>query len=295
VKDITLLPIGGVAQMRRMPAKPVHELLVALAGPAVNIAIALALGALFWVSRDGQIPIIWRVLRMAMRPGLNGVLVYLLLANAGMALFNLLPAFPMDGGRVLRALLTMGAGHMKATLIAARIGQAVSILFFLAAFRMMNPVLMLVGFFIFTGAAQELRGAQVRRALDSITAGQALGFSSAPVLDPDQELGSVTQLAIFNHEPDFPVVRDGQLVGALHIASLNDAMREHGPWAPVSAAMTVQSLRANANDTLYDVEQLLAENEADAVSVTGDSGFLGILTRQRIWATLKAPSAAARG
>ena len=295
VKDITLLPIGGVAQMRRMPGKPGQELLIALAGPAVNVAIALVLGAIFWMSRDGNLPVIWRIVRMAMRPGLNGLLVYLLLANAGMALFNLLPAFPMDGGRVLRALLTMGIGHMKATTVAARIGQLVSVGFFIGAIHLLNPVLMLVGFFIFTGAAQELRGAQVRRVLDSITAGQALGLSSAPVLDPDQELGSVTQLAIFNHEPDFPVMRDGQLVGALHIASLNDAMREHGPWAPVSAAMTVQSLRANASDTLYDVDQLLAENEAEAVSVTGDNGFLGILTRQRIWATLHAAGAAARG
>ncbi|HVA26237.1 MAG TPA: site-2 protease family protein [Chloroflexota bacterium] len=295
VKDITLLPIGGVAQMRRMPGKPVHELLVALAGPAVNIGIGLALGVVLWASRDGHLPVIWRLIGMAMRPGINGLLVYLLLANAGMAVFNLLPAFPMDGGRVLRALLTMGIGHVKATLVAARIGQLVSVGFFIGAIHLLNPVLMLVGFFIFTGAAQELRGAQVRRVLDSITAGQALGMTNAPVLDPDQELGSVTQLAVFNHEPDFPVMRDGQLLGALHIPSLNEAMREHGPWAPVSAAMTVQSLRANASDTLYDVEQLLAEHEAEAVSVTGDSGFLGILTRQRIWATLRAAGAGARG
>ena len=295
VKDITLLPIGGVAQMRRMPAKPIHELLVALAGPAVNVAIALVLGGLFWISRDGNVPIIWRLLRMAMRPGMNGVLVYLLLANAGMALFNLVPAFPMDGGRVLRALLSLGVGHTRATMVAARVGQVVSVLFLLAAFRLMNPVLMLVGFFIFTGAAQELRSAQVRRVLGSITAGQALGLSNAPVLDPDQELGSVTQLAIFNHEPDFPVMRDGQLLGVLHIPDLNEAIREHGPWAPVSEAMIVQRLKANASDTLFDVEQMLVEHEADAVSVTGDSGFLGILTRQRIWATLHAAGAAARG
>lgn len=295
VKDITLLPIGGVAQMRRMPAKPAHELLVALAGPAVNLAIALLLGGLFWISRDGNFPVAWRLLRMTMRPGPSGVLAYLLVANAGMALFNLLPAFPMDGGRVLRALLAMGAGQLRATLVAARTGQVISVIFFLAAFRIMNPILMLIGFFIFTGAAQELRGAQVRRVLGSITAGQALGLSQAPVLDPDQELGSVTQLAIFSHEPDFPVIRDGQLLGVLHVASLNDAIKEHGPWAPVSAAMVVQRLRAKASDTLFDVEQMLVEHEADAVSVTGESGFLGILTRQRIWATLHAAGAAAQG
>ena len=295
VKDITLLPIGGVAQMKRMPGKPLHELLVALAGPAVNVGIAIVLAAIFWTVRDGQIPVLWRVLRMAMQPGIKGVLAYLLLANAAMALFNLLPAFPMDGGRVLRALLTMGFGHVKATTVAARTGQLVAVGLFLVAIHLVNPVLMLVGFFIFAGAAQELRGAQLRRALGSITAGQVLGLSSAPLLHPEQELGTVTQLAVFNREPDFPVVRDGQLVGVLHIPTLNDAIREHGPWAPVSAAMAIQPLRASASDTLYDVEQLLTEHEADAVSVTGDTGFLGILTRQRIWAVLRAPGAGARG
>ena len=282
VKDITLLPIGGMAQMRRMPGKPKHELLVALAGPAVNVAIAGLLGLLIWTSRDGHLPVIWRLMRMALNPSLNGLLVYLFLANAGMALFNLIPAFPMDGGRVLRALLTMGMGQMRATTIAARIGQVVSVGFLAAAVYVFSPMLLLVGFFIFTGAAQELRGAQVRRVLDSITAGQAISPTSAPVLDPDQALGSVTQLAIFNHEPDFPVMRDGQLLGVLHVNELNALMREHGPWAPVSSAMTEQRLSANASDSLYEVEQLLAENEADAVSVNGDNGFLGILTRQRI-------------
>ncbi|SRR5579884_1020718 len=282
VKDITLLPIGGLAQMRRMPAKPLHELLVALAGPAVNVGIAGILGLVIWSSREGHLPIIWRLMRMALNPSPTGLLVYLFLANAGMAVFNLIPAFPMDGGRVLRALLTMGVGNLRATTIAARIGQLVAVGFLAGAIYLFSPVLLLVGFFIFTGAAQELRGAQVRRVLDSITAGQAVGISSAPVLDPDQPLGSVTQLAIFNHEPDFPVMREGQLLGVLHVAELNALIREHGPWAAVSAAMSEQRLSAHANDSLYEVEQLLAENEADAVSVNGDSGFLGILTRQRI-------------
>jgi Zn-dependent protease len=282
VKDITLLPIGGVAQMRRMPSRPKQELLIALAGPAVNIAIAAGLAILVWTSRDGYLPAFGRLTRLALRPGLDGLLIYLFLANAGMALFNLVPAFPMDGGRVLRALLSLGMNNLRATTIAARIGQAISLLFLAAAVYMFSPVLMLVGFFIFTGAAQELRGAQVRQVLASITAGQAVGPSNAPVLEPDMELGAVTQMAVFNHEPDFPVMRDGRLLGVLHIPDLNEAIRVHGPWAPVSAAMVEQRLSARDSDTLYDVEQMLAEHEAEAVTVNGANGFLGILTRQRI-------------
>lgn len=212
--------------------------------------------------------------------------MYLLLANAGMALFNMIPAFPMDGGRVLRALLGMGLGNLRATQIAVRTGQVIALGFVAAAIYTFSPILLIVGFFIFTGAAGELRGAKIRQVLDNITAGQAVGPSAAPVLEPEQSLGSVTQLAIFNHEPDFPVMQDGKLLGLLHVPDLNAAIRQHGPWAPVREAMVPQQLSAKASDSLYEVDQLLAENEADVVSVNGENGFLGILTRQRIWATL---------
>ncbi len=283
VKDITLLPIGGVAQMRRMPARPYQELLVALAGPAVNVAIALVLGAIIWASAGGHFPTVFRLLRIALFPSPRGVLYYLLMANATMALFNLIPAFPMDGGRVLRSLLAMSLSHVKATVVAARAGQFIAMGLIALAFYALNPVIMLVGFFIFTGATQELRGAHVRRVLTGITAGQAVGLSAAPQLDPDQPLGSVTQLAVFNHEPDFPIMRDGKLVGVLHVPALNEAIKEHGPWAPVSAAMRVLPLSAKASDSLYEVEQLLDDSEAEAVTVNDDNGFFrGVLTRQAI-------------
>lgn len=283
VKDIVLLPIGGVAQMRRMPSEPRQELLVALAGPAVNVAISVFLAAIFLASTAGRLPYVWRLLRMALHPSAQGLLVYLLLANVGMAVFNMLPAFPMDGGRVLRALLAMRLGNMRATTIAARAGQLIAVGFLAAAAYLFSPILLLVGLFIFGGAAQELRGARVQRVLTSITAGQAVGLSPVPVLDPDQTIGSVTQLAIFNKEPDFPVMRDGQLLGVLHVVDLNEIMKAHGPWSPVSTAMSLQPLSAKASDNLYDVEQLLAEAEAEAVTVNDDNGFFrGVLTRQRI-------------
>lgn len=299
VKDIILLPIGGVAQMRRMPSKPRQELAVAVAGPAVNLAITLALAALIWAAGHtpaGQDALAYpgRLLRLALFPSLPGVVLYLLLANASMAVFNLLPAFPMDGGRVLRALLAMAMGQARATVVAARTGQVVSLAFLGAGLYLFNPILLLVGFFIFGGAVQELRGAQVRRVLAGITAGQAVGASTAPSLDPEQSLGSVTQLAIFNRERHFPVVRDGELLGLLDVAKLNDAIRDLGPWAPVREAMQVQRVSAQASDSLYEVELLLAENETDSVTINDDRRFLGVLTRQRI-GQLYAGGLSARG
>jgi Zn-dependent protease len=153
-RDITLLPIGGVARLERIPEKPVQELWVALAGPAVNVVIALLLTA-------------WLLLQNAWEPlstlGIaDGSLVERLLAvNFGLVIFNMLPAFPMDGGRVLRAVLAMRMDHARATKIAATVGKTLAVLF--AIYGMFaNPMLILIAYFVWSGASQETSMAQVK-------------------------------------------------------------------------------------------------------------------------------------
>jgi Zn-dependent protease len=146
-RAITLLPIGGVASLERMPRKPRQELVVALAGPAVNVVLAAAIYVLLNLGA-GLAPV-----SDVFRAG-TSFLSQLFWVNVSLAIFNLIPAFPMDGGRVLRALLAMRLGHARATQVAAMIGQLMAIVFlFLGIFT--NPMLIFIAMFVWFGAASE--------------------------------------------------------------------------------------------------------------------------------------------
>jgi Zn-dependent protease len=145
--DITLLPIGGVARLTRIPDKPWQELVVAIAGPLVNVVIAAAL--IFVVHRGAQL----EHLQYLESPRVE-LLSKLASVNVMLVLFNLIPAFPMDGGRILRALLAMAMPYAQATQVAAWIGQGLAVVFgILGLFG--NPLLVFIAFFIFAGAQQE--------------------------------------------------------------------------------------------------------------------------------------------
>jgi Zn-dependent protease len=158
--SITLYPIGGVARLDAMPSEPLHEILIAIAGPAVNVALALLLFPLVWW---GGIP---QESDTLPAPSAIALVDTVFAANVAMFLFNLLPAFPMDGGRVFRAILAIGGNYTEATVIASRIGQGVAMLFILCGSGALTrwvpdlvfmPTLLLIGVFIFFSAAAERR------------------------------------------------------------------------------------------------------------------------------------------
>jgi Zn-dependent protease len=156
-RDITLLPIGGVARMERMPREPKQELWVAVAGPLVNVGIAALLILILSVLQIPATRFLWPY---------AAFLPPLLVANWVLIVFNLMPAFPMDGGRVLRALLAQRLDYVRATRIAARVGQVMSVLFVIGGFTIPNPMLVLIGVFIFFGARNEAHIVEVGRNLE---------------------------------------------------------------------------------------------------------------------------------
>jgi Zn-dependent protease len=153
--DITLLPIGGVARLERIPEEPKQELLIAIAGPLVNVVIAFLL--IFYLGRRASMSDFedLNTPRVAMLSKLASV-------NIGLVLFNLIPAFPMDGGRILRSILAMRTNYVRATEIAARIGQALAVVFGIIGFFLRNFFLVFIAFFVYTGAAQEAAMARAR-------------------------------------------------------------------------------------------------------------------------------------
>lgn len=153
--DITLLPIGGVARLTRLPEKPFQELVIALAGPAVNVVIA---GVIFCLLLLG-------VIVQGGAPALGtemNLLEQILAANIFLCAFNLLPAFPMDGGRVLRSLLAMRLGNLRATGIAARVGRWMALGFVVLGFYTLNPMLFLIAAFVFIAGTAELLSVKAR-------------------------------------------------------------------------------------------------------------------------------------
>jgi len=194
-RDITMLPIGGVARLERMPEKPSQEFVVALAGPAVNVIIAL--GLFIGLKLGGW----WQPLS-SLSPTGGNIFERLLVANVFLVLFNLLPAFPMDGGRVLRAVLAMKLNHARATRIAARIGQGMAVVFgFAGLFG--NPMLLLIALFVWVGAAQEAAASETKSSFSGATVRDAM-LTDFKTLAPGDTLRDATRLLLAGSQQDFP-------------------------------------------------------------------------------------------
>lgn len=228
VRYIVLFPIGGVAAMSEIPEKPIREFLIAVAGPLVNVVIVLLLrpvtGSFFpdpgLQAFPSDIPSLFEKLQ---------------LANAVLVIFNLVPAFPMDGGRILRSLLAIPLSYEWATQIAVWVGQAVAIGFVVLGLRW-NPFLVLIGGFVFFGAVSENRMVRTRARFRGIRAADIMSGPGA-VLGPEQPLGDCMRLLADRRQSDFLVLSEGRLTGILERDRWMRAIEARGAEAPVSSAM----------------------------------------------------------
>jgi Zn-dependent protease/predicted transcriptional regulator len=282
-RDITLLPIGGVARLERMPDDPKQELLVALAGPAVNVVLAvilyLIIGPTSGMSAFDN-----------MTEAGGSFLGKLLWVNIFLAGFNMLPAFPMDGGRVLRAVLAMRMDYVQATHVAAAIGQGMAFLFGLLGLLSGNPFLLFIALFVWMGAAQEASMTQIRYALGGIPISRAMvtGFQT---LEPDDPLSSAIDHIVAGFQQDFPVVEDQKLVGMLTRADLISGLAKHGTGTAVRDVMQTQFTTAEPTEML---DRLLPRLEAcgcHSVPVVHKGNVVGLMTMDELGEFLMIQSA----
>lgn len=272
-RKITLLPIGGMAQLERLPEKPHQELSVALAGPAVSAGLAGALFAL-QVSLGASLDV--GSLESAHGP----LLTKLMWVNLGVAVFNLLPAFPMDGGRALRAMLACGLDAEHATRIAARVGQGMAVLFGVVGL-FFNPILALVAVFIWMAAKTEATMAEVKGVLDRVAVGRAM-ITNFRVVQADDTLATAARLTLAGFQQDFPVVDGGKVVGMLSTASLIRGLAEGGASMLARAAMEPHYETAEPSEPLHVAFTRLQREGASTLVVLERGRVVGLVTPEHI-------------
>jgi Zn-dependent protease/CBS domain-containing protein len=286
--DVTLLPIGGVASLERMPEKPGQEIVVALAGPAVNLVIAVglvfALGASFDLSHMAQ-------LEAATTTMVGRVAA----ANVALCVFNLIPAFPMDGGRVLRALLTIPMGYTRATRVAAAIGQGLAFVFALLGL-LGNPLLILIAVFIFLAASGEAGYVQAREYTRGYLASHAM-ITSFQTLSPGAIADDAAGLLLRTTQQEFPVVDGaGQLRGFLTRDALIRALQQTGGTTPVLDIMDRDVPTVPGNACLDNVFQRLQRAGTRLVGVVdGGQRLIGYITAENMSELILIKSARASG
>jgi Zn-dependent protease len=274
-RDITLLPIGGIARLERMPDDPKQELLVALAGPAVNVVIA---GVLFGATRLlGDVYVV-RPLE-DVRAGFFGTLMAV---NIFLVLFNMLPAFPMDGGRVVRALLATRMDYVRATQIAASLGQAMAFMFgFAGLFYIHNPMLLLIAVFVWVGAAQELAGVQLRTNLRDIRVGRAM-LTDFRTLAAQDSLASAVEALLAGSQQDFPVVDAGRVLGVLTRRDLLLALAQQRREARIDELMQRDVEPVHPEQELEGLLIRLQNPNSPAIPVVENGHLVGLLTMDNV-------------
>lgn len=284
-KDITLLPIGGVSRFERMPDKPWQEFWVAVAGPLVNVGIAAVIYLALFLT-GGFRPVTG--LSITGGPFLERMLV----ANLALAIFNIIPAFPMDGGRVLRALLATRLDHVRATQTAAAIGQGLALVFgLIGLFR--DPFLLFIAFFVWIGAAHEAQSVQIKDAFSGIPIRAAMQthFST---LTTNQTLGDAVKVILDGSQHDFPVVWGDRVMGILTRSNLLAGLSQYGPDQLVTTVMQREFETAEPSEMLEPVLHRLAASPSRVMPVLQEGTLVGLVTAENLGEYLMIQNALSR-
>ncbi|MCB1675803.1 MAG: site-2 protease family protein [Halioglobus sp.] len=277
-RSITLLPIGGVAAMERMPDQPRQEILVALAGPMVNVLIALALGA--WIHLHNIAPPEIDADTVLLFSSPADFVYSLLSINVMLAVFNLLPVFPMDGGRVLRAALATRMEHHLATLRAARIGRSMAVvLFFLGLFY--SPVMMLIAVFIWFAAGAESGAEQLRHALRRVSPRQAM-VSRFDLLDAQDCLQRALDLTLETDQKHFPVRFADNSLRTLSQRDMLSALRDAGEGVRLGALSLPVLETCDVRESMEQVLERIQQENHTIIGVTEQQRLVGLIHLENI-------------
>lgn len=274
VREIVLLPIGGVARLLSEPKKPLHELLIALAGPSVNVVLALAAFA----ALGGRVPALdWNTLqtRAMAAPSMQSVLVLLLYGNITLAAFNMLPALPMDGGRVLRASLSFVFGQVRATNIAAGLAQLLAVGLAVYGFQY-NPLLIFLALLVFMGAGQERATTRTNVLLAELRAGEVCD-PHATTFAPADSVGLAIDQTLRSAQAHFLVTHGTEPIGTLSRDDLIAFAGRIGLHAPVAGITRRGATSVPPELPLSEVRRLLQEKGGAPVIVRSEDAVLGVL------------------
>lgn len=280
VKQIVLSPIGGVAQLGHIPEKPSQEFVIALAGPAVNLLAALLMGAvLLTPSVELQDPTM--VIMGISGFSLGSLFSYIFFYNILLGLFNMIPAFPLDGGRIFRSLLAMKLDYVKATRIAATVGKMAAVA--IAIYGLLNGgfFLLLIALFVFVGADQENKLVQIRSYLRRFSV-EDVYSSSVYRLLPDSTVQQARNIMVYGGQRNFPVVDLGRLVGFLTHLDFIKASQNSVGHARVAPFIRTDVIPVTFDDDLFSVQQRLVQEGMEALPVVQRDRFMGMITFQQI-------------
>jgi Zn-dependent protease len=275
VREITLLPIGGLASMTSFPEKPSHEFLISISGPMFNIAFAALLyfPLLFLIGREALFAPSLRTWPQAIAQGFW--------INLMLAAFNLLPAFPMDGGRVLRSILARKLDYRRATSIAVNIGHIFALLFAYFGLIRGHLLLMVIAIFIYMAASAEEAQVDVRETIKNFRVKDVLPREFL-TLKSDVPASKVMELIFRSHQEDFPVIDDGNLTGFLTRSDIMLSVHQYGRDKLVGDIMRVAFPRVSPEDALIDVQKIMDAEEMKALPVVKDGKVLGVIALEDI-------------
>jgi Zn-dependent protease/predicted transcriptional regulator len=275
-KDITLLPIGGVSRLESLPEKPKEELIVTFAGPLVNIVLAFITGLFI------TFPATSEALAIELSTGVNASNFFLnfFIVNIVLAVFNLIPAFPMDGGRILRAILSFKFERHVATKIAARIGQFLAMGFILLGF-ISNPFLIFIGLFVIIGAQMESEYSDSKYSLKGYKVRDVI-MKQYQTIDASEPIKTAVTLLLDSQSKIFLITENNEPVGTLNRDQIIKALSEQGENVVIASVMNKNLIYLDVETLLENIFELVYKNKSNLMLVMENNELVGTLDTENL-------------